>query len=120
MKYLVDTSIWISHLQTSNSKLSELLKNNEVLAHDFVIGEVFIGHIKNRFEILDLLHYLPKSVRATEEEVISFSLKQKLIGKGLGWIDMHLLASAKLSGAGLLTNDKAMAAAAKKIGVVTS
>lgn len=102
---LIDTSVWVSHLHHGNSKLEQLLNDGEVLCHPFIMGELACGDIKNRSEILSLLNALPKADILDEEEVLLFIETNDLMGKGLGLIDIHLLASTVLSGAALWTLD---------------
>lgn len=102
---LVDTSVWVSHLREGNSKLERLLTDGDVLCHPFIIGELACGSLKNRSEILTLLNALPKADILDDEEVLLFIKKNNLMGKGLGLIDIHLLASAVLSEAALWTLD---------------
>ena len=102
---LVDTSVWVSHLRYGNSHLKELLNNGDVVCHPFVIGELACGNIKNRDEILLLLHSLP-AVRSVEHnEVLRFIDSHRLMGKGLGLIDIHLLISTLLSDILFWTHD---------------
>ena len=96
---LVDTSVWISHLRNGNSDLIKLLNNGSVVCHPFIIGEIACGSIRNRKEILMLLNSLSMSEKAEHEEVLEFINKKELMGKGLGYIDIHLLASSILSNA---------------------
>jgi predicted nucleic acid-binding protein len=103
---LVDTSVWIDHFRNGNSELEELLINNEVMIHPFIIGELACGSIKNRNEILGLLNELPHAVVAEHQEVLKLIEDRKLYGKGIGLIDAHLIASALISNVGLLTIDK--------------
>jgi hypothetical protein len=112
---LVDTSVWIDHLQKGNSQLEKLLNENNVLIHPFIIGELSLGIIKNREEILGLLNELPLVAVANHGEVLAFIEVNELIGTGIGWIDAHLLASMKISNANMLTTDKAMLNAMKKL-----
>ncbi|MFA6470756.1 MAG: VapC toxin family PIN domain ribonuclease, partial [Candidatus Latescibacterota bacterium] len=86
---LVDTSIWVEHLRYGHDRLIELLEEGRVLTHPFVIGELACGNIKNRGEILDLLNTLPASSVADIEEIIVFIDKNRLMGKGLGYVDVH-------------------------------
>jgi predicted nucleic acid-binding protein len=109
---LVDTSVWIHHFQKGDSRLAGLLSEGRVLTHPFVIGELALGNIRNRKEVLDLLNNLPKAAVADHDEVMAFVESNGLAGFGRGWIDAHLLASARLSGSELLTVDMAMARAA--------
>ena len=108
MNTLIDTSIWIQHLQTPNKKLSQLLAENQVLVHPFIIGEIFIGHVRNRDEVMTLLGYLPQIKTATEMEVQTLVRKNRLFGRGLSWIDCHLIASTLIQGADLYSTDKAL------------
>jgi len=103
---LVDTSIWVSHLRRGNARLQALLENAEVACHPLIIGELACGNIKNRTEILSSLHALPTAVVAKHEEVLRFIESHHLMGRGLGLIDMHLLASALLTRMPLWTADQ--------------
>lgn len=94
---LVDTSVWIDHLHKSVTELAELLESGLVLTHPFVIGELACGQMKCREEFLALLRVLPASLVATSEEVITLIQSQRLMGRGLGIVDVHLLASAILT-----------------------
>lgn len=102
---LVDTSVWVSYLRAGNSKLEQLLNDGEVTSHPFIIGELACGNLKNRTEILSLLNAFPKVNLLANEEVLLFIERNNLIGKGLGLIDIHLLASVILSEAVLWTLD---------------
>jgi predicted nucleic acid-binding protein len=103
---LVDTSVWISHLRDGNTGLEKILNNGDVLCHLFIIGELACGNIKNRNEILSLLRSLPMAMTAEHHEVLKFIEDRKLAGKGLGYIDIHLLASAILSDSQIWSLDK--------------
>ena len=103
---LVDTSVWVDHLHTGSPALETLLLEAEVVCHPFVIGELACGAIKNRKEVLSLLEALPTSPVITHEEFMHFVEAQNLVGKGIGFVDVHLLASAKLSRIQLWTEDK--------------
>jgi predicted nucleic acid-binding protein len=103
---LVDTSVWVEHLRTGTVGLEALLNDGHVVCHPFIIGELACGNLKNRAEILSLLQDLPMSSRADDDEVMQFIEYQKLMGKGLGYIDIHLLISALLTGIPLWTIDK--------------
>ena len=112
---LVDTSVWIDHLRRGDRELEKLLGEGVVLCHPFVIGELACGNLKNRDEILSLLAALPASAVASHEEGLHVVAHRKLTGKGLGWIDIHLLASALLSKCTLWTKDKALGAVARSL-----
>jgi len=114
---LVDTSVWVDHLRKGSKALQELLEDGLAVCHPFVIGELACGRLGNRAEILSLLTALPSATAAGHEEAMRLVSDRKLQGKGLGWIDVHLLASARLSGCTLWTKDKALRAAARALNV---
>lgn len=109
---LVDTSVWVSHLRIGDEHLKKLLIDGEVATHPFVIGELACGNLKNRQEILTLLQLLPQSTQASQEEVLQFIETHTLMGLGIGFIDIHLLASARLSQIPIWASDKKLNAAA--------
>jgi len=94
---LVDTSIWIDHLRYSNIRLADLLDRSQVLAHPFVTGELACGNLRNRDEILRLLNDLPQSPVASPAEALHFIERNQLMGLGVGYIDIHLLAVTALA-----------------------
>jgi predicted nucleic acid-binding protein len=113
---LVDTSVWIDHLRTSIVLLAGALEAEDVLVHPFIIGELACGEMKQRREVLRLLATLPSSVVATDEETLHFIERHHLMGKGIGYIDAHLLASITLTdGAQLWTRDRRLAAVAAQL-----
>lgn len=114
---LVDTSLWVDHLRSGNPILVSLLEREEVMTHPFVIGELACGRIRHRREILGLLATLPAAAPVDHEDVLAFVATHRLEGRGIGWIDAHLLASARLAQARLLTLDRALSRAAKLVGV---
>ncbi len=114
---LVDTSVWVLHLKEGNAELEKLLINGQVMSHRFIIGEIACGNIKNRTEILTLLQLLPLVTQAKHEEVMGFIETNKLMGRGLGYIDMHLAASAKLTGILMWTFDKRLDQTNKELGI---
>jgi len=114
---LVDTSVWINHLRRGNKHLQSLLHEEKVLCHPLVVGELACGNLENREEILNLLAALPEVQVAEHSEVLHTLHSYKLYGKGLGWIDSHLLASALLSDCDLWTLDKPLRSAAKQLGI---
>jgi predicted nucleic acid-binding protein len=103
---LVDTSVWVAHLRHGATGLETLLNEGRVLCHPFIIGELACGNLQNRREILSLLQTLPKAVQAEHKEIMEFIENYRLMGIGLGYIDMHLLASALLTKVPLWTMDK--------------
>ena len=94
---LVDTSVWVDHFRKGNAGLTKLLNEGEVLCHPFIVGELGCGNLRNRDEILGLLVALPEVQVAEQEEALHLVSEHKLHGSGLGWIDVHLLASALLN-----------------------
>ena len=104
---LVDTSVWIDHLRVGEVGLEALLTGGRVLAHPFTIGELACGNIRNRTEVLRLLMDLPQASVASHEEVLFFIEHNKLMGRGIGFVDAHLLAATALFEASRLwTRDK--------------
>lgn len=115
---VVDTSVWIDHLRRTNNALVSLLESDEVLVHPFVIGELACGNFRNRPAILRVLNRLPQPVKTTDEETLFFIEERSLHGRGLGLIDVHLLASTVILGtARLWTLDSRLQRAAEKLGV---
>lgn len=106
---LVDTSVWIEHLRRGSARLTELLNDERVLCHPFVLGELACGDLRNRAEILALLAELPQVQVAEQHEVLHLLETRRLYGRGLGWVDAHLLASCLLAGCVLWTLDKPLA-----------
>ncbi len=117
MTVLVDTSVWIDHLRRGNPRLVTLLEAGTVACHPAVIGELACGNLANRRRIFDLLLALPRAGEASFDEAIRFVEDQHLHGIGLGWVDVQLLASARLESWPLWTLDRALAAAARRLGV---
>ena len=115
---LVDTSVWIEHFRKGNARLSSLLSNAVVLVHPFVIGELACGNLNNRNRILNLLDDLPASRVAHDREVLFLIEHNNLMGRGVGYIDAHLLASVSLtSGASLWTVDRRLKDVAGQLGM---
>jgi len=116
---LVDTSVWIDHFRSGNSQLVDLLNSSRALIHPFIIGELACGNLRNRSEVLNLLGDLPRAGKATDKEVLFFIEQNDLMGKGIGFIDTHLLAAVALtSQAMLMTMDKRLNAIATELGMV--
>lgn len=103
---LVDTSVWVSYFRKGNETLKALLNGGYVVCHPYIIGELACGNLKNRALILSLLQTLPMSVVAEHEEILLFIEKNKLMGREVGYVDIHLAASAILTGIPLWTFDK--------------
>jgi len=110
---LVDTSVWVDHLRDGTPALAAALEQGRVLTHPFVLGELACGNLKNRSEVLQLLGELPAAPMATDPEALDFIERRALMGRGIGYVDVHLLASVALAGtAQLWTQDKRLAAVA--------
>ena len=115
---LVDTSVWIDHLRQGDGILTDLLEHGRVISHPFVIGEVATGSLRQREVILHALRGLPRAVVAQDAEVLDFIERENLFGSGLGYIDVHLLASVRLTPDALLfTRDKRLHKAAARMSV---
>jgi len=114
---VVDTCVWIEHLRRPDLLLSDLLRTETALVHAFVIGELASGTLRNRRSTLANLRLLPVAPMARESEVHNLVESRRLWGLGLGWVDLHLLASALISRSNLLTDDRRLAAAARRLGI---
>jgi predicted nucleic acid-binding protein len=115
---LVDTSVWVEHLRLASARLSELLGDGEVLVHPFVLGELALGNLRRRDAFLSDLRDLPRATVASDEEVVDLIDRQTLFGRGIGYVDAHLLAAARLtSGTKLWTHDRRLQAVAAQLGL---
>ena len=112
---IVDTSVWIDHLRHGDDELSTLLDEGMVLIHPYVLGEIACGSLAQRETVLGHLRHLPEAPLATESEVHHLLERHRLQGRGLGWIDLHLLASARLAAVPLVTRDRALREAAQSL-----
>jgi len=114
---LADTSIWVDHLRRGDTRLAAWLEDSRIVCHPFVIGELTLGHLRRRAEILALLENLPQATTAEHREVLRFVAEHSLAGSGLGWVDVHLLCAAALERAKLWTRDRRLAAVAARLGL---
>lgn len=113
---LVDTSVWVDHLRKGSPALAAALEEERVLMHPFVLGELACGNLRNRGEVLRLLGDLPVAPAVTDPEVLAFIERRALMGRGIGYIDVHLLTSAVLAGpAWLWTRDRRLATVAAEL-----
>ena len=104
---LVDTSIWVEHLRRGAPALVQRLEEGQVCIHPFIVGELACGTLNARRQILDLLRALPQVPVADDEEILMFIEHHRLMGRGIGYVDVHLLASAQITDGTLLwTRDK--------------
>jgi predicted nucleic acid-binding protein len=114
---LVDTSVWVDHLRRGDARLVALLESAKAASHPLVIGEIACGSLADRKTVLTLLQDLPMVAVADGDEVLAYIERRQLYGKGLGYVDMHLLAAVALTaGAWLWTRDKRLHVAAVSLG----
>ena len=115
---LVDTSVWVDHLRAGDEELTALLNNSQVLMHSFVLGELACGNLRNREAVLKLLQNLPQAPVASDAEVLFFIEQHRLMGRGIGFIDAHLLAATALAvPVRLWTRDRRLTATASDLGL---
>jgi len=114
---LIDTSVWVEHLRRGLPRLATLLQDGEVLIHPWVIGELACGNLSNRRQVLELLQGLPAATVASAAEVLLQIERDQLMGRGIGYVDAHLLASARLSHGRLWTDERRLAAVAEGQGL---
>jgi predicted nucleic acid-binding protein len=118
VRLLADSSIWIDHLRSPDDALADALRRRQVLVHPFVIGEVALGSIANRRDVLTALSELRQARRADDQEVLDLIDRHRLFGTGLGWVDCHLLAAALLTPETYLwTRDRRLRETAERLGV---
>lgn len=115
---LVDTSVWIDHLRAGDRLLADLLQDGRVLGHPWVTGEISLGSLARRREVVGLLRGLPQAAVASDPEVLALIDGAALFGRGIGWVDAQLLASTRLTGEAVLwTRDRRLADAAAGLGI---
>jgi hypothetical protein len=117
---LTDTSVWVEHLRHGLPRLATLLQGGEVLIHPWVIGELACGNLRNRSQVLELLQGLPAATVARDAEVLLLIEREQLMGRSISYIDVHLLAAARLSHCRLWTQDRRLAAVAQEQGLAAS
>ncbi|MGA9322469.1 MAG: PIN domain-containing protein [Xanthobacteraceae bacterium] len=118
---LADTSIWVDHLRRRNAAFAQLLEAVEVLGHPFVVGELALGHLDPRAPLLRDLRDLPQSIVASHQEVLHFINEYRLFGRGIGYVDVHLLAATRLTrGAALWTRDQQLRRVADRLKLAAS
>lgn len=114
---LVDTSVWIEHLRENSQALAGLLDAGLVLIHPFVLGKLALGNLRQRNVVLSAPADLPSATMATDAEALHFIDQHALHGKGIGYVDAHLLVAIRLTpGATLWTTDKRLHAVAVMLG----
>lgn len=118
---LADTSVWIDHFHSENPQLVNLLDSREVLMHPMMIGKLACGNLPNREDTLTELLKLPAPPIATDDEVLHFIERHRLMGKGIDYVDVHLLASVAITDAALLWSyDRRLMNAAAGLGLAWS
>lgn len=118
---LADTSVWIGHLRARNETLAARLEQGLILSHPFVIGELALGRLIRRAEVLAWLGGLPSAETATHGEVMTLIERHRLAGRGVGWVDAHLLAATLITpGASLWTYDASLQRVASELGVAVA
>lgn len=114
---LVDTSTLVDHMRRMDARVQQLSANRALGVHPFVIGEILCGNFRNRRRTIEYLYSLPQTLIADEADVHRILESHELWGRGINWVDLHLLASAALAGWTLLTSDHALHLAARKLGI---
>jgi predicted nucleic acid-binding protein len=114
---LVGTSVWVRHLREGDSHLEHLPGDGQVMCHPYIVGELACGNMKNRREVLSLLQLLPMAAQARHEEILHFIELNHLMGKGLGYIDVHLASSAILTGVPMWSYDEKLSDAGAGLGI---
>jgi predicted nucleic acid-binding protein len=117
---LADTSVWIDYFRQDLPELGERLRRGDVVMHPFVVGELACGNFSNRKETLELLQQLRSVTVAEHDEVMTFIRAQKLYGRGVGYVDVHLLAAATIERCQLWTLDKRLNAVATNMGITVN
>jgi predicted nucleic acid-binding protein len=118
---LVDTSVWVDHLRKNHEALAGLLNRGAVLVHPFIIGELALGQMQQREIVLTSLAALPRAAVATDADVLRFIERHALTGRGVGYVDVHLLAAVRLTEAAWLwTIDKRLDSVADELGLAVT
>jgi hypothetical protein len=113
---LVDTSVWIDHLRDGEASLAQLLNRSAVLSHPWITGELALGNLTHRHEVIALLRGLPHATLADHDEVLRLIEQEHLHGAGIGYVDAQLLAATRLTpDASLWTRDKRLASVAARL-----
>lgn len=114
---LADTSVWIDHFRKGLPELGQSLRRSEVVMHPFIVGELACGNFSNRKATLELLQQLRSVDVAEHDEVMNFIRVREIHGRGIGYVDVHLLATAAIEGCRLWSVDKRLNAVASSLGI---
>jgi predicted nucleic acid-binding protein len=114
---LVDTSVWIDHFRRSHPALVAALERGEAQCHEFILGELACGTLSRRDEVLDLMQTLPRIAPVAHDEAMALVTERRLWGRGMGWVDVNLLAATLVAGVRLWTLDQRLRAVARDLGV---
>jgi predicted nucleic acid-binding protein len=118
---LVDTSVWVDHLRSANAVMRVLLSDGEVLGHPFVLGELALGNLRQREDILQALRRLPQALSASHAELLQFIDREALFGRGIGYVDAHLLAATRMTaGSKLWTRDRRLHLVSARLGLAAA
>ena len=118
---LVDTSVWIDHLRSPEPELVELLRTDKVLIHAMIIGELACGTFRTRAQRLRDWWALPRIAESSHDHVVSVIESRNLMGRGIGFVDAHLLCAVlNRNGTVLWTRDRRLEELAQELGVVFS
>ncbi len=118
---LVDTSVWVDYLRKGDESFSHLLNQGQVCMHPMIIGELACGNWQNRQQLLELWQNLPKAKEASHAEAMHVLEKRRLMGKGIGYVDLHLLSATLMSdNTQLWTRDRCLAQIAGSLGIAVS
>lgn len=113
---LVDTSVWINHLRYNDEVLCDLLEQGHACVHSLVIGELACENLQNRSQLISLLKNLPHVSEASHEEALFCLDQHRLMGRGISFVDVHLIASALLTpNTTLWTRDRRLSAVAQSL-----
>ncbi len=116
---LADTSLWVDHFHARSREVLDLLLAGQLATHPFVVGELLAGNLPERTRSVRQLLAIPTLAAVEHQEVVELVDRNTLYGRGLSWIDAHLLASCLASGTPLLTRDAGLNVAARRVGVAT-
>ena len=118
---IVDTSVWVEHLRSASAILTELLDDGEVLGHPFVLGELALGNLRQRDDVLRMLRRIASGGQCLAREVLELIEREALFGRGIGYVDAHLLAAARLTaGSKLWTRDRRLQTVAAQLGLAAA